>query len=88
VRSCTGEHNFSASAGLAMVNDPQIIVHFSCQHCLTVYQARQERRGLDDCSGEFYCGRCGSPVHDWTGLYDFSEWHPIANSVPSAKRLW
>ena len=27
-------------------------------------------------------------VHDWTGLYDFSGWHPVANKFPSAKRIW
>lgn len=67
-----------------MAGDAQITVHFSCPHCLTIYQARQERRAMEDCSREFYCGRCGSPVHDWTGVYNFIEWHPVAKSVHTA----
>jgi hypothetical protein len=65
----------------------QITVHFSCKHCLTIYRA-QQGRSTDECSGEFYCGRCGSPVHDWVGLYDFIEWHPITKRRPNARRLW
>jgi hypothetical protein len=40
---------------------------------------------VDDCSDEFYCRRCGSPVHDWTGLYHFTEWQPVAKNVPRPK---
>ena len=73
-----------------MTNDFQLIVHFSCPHCTTVYAASQEEQPTH-CSGDFHCGRCGAPVHEWTGLYDFSYWKPVTTTPRSArtsKRRW
>jgi hypothetical protein len=57
-----------------MANDSHLIVHFSCPHCATVYAASQEEQP-EQCAGNFHCGRCGTPVHEWTGgLYNFSGW--------------
>ena len=58
---------------MRMRNDAQLIVHFSCPHCGTVYTASQEQR-LKRCAGRFQCGRCAVQVHEWTGLYNFSNW--------------
>ena len=56
----------------SMANDFHLIVHFSCPHCATIYAASQEEQS-EHCSGNFHCGRCGTPVHEWTGgLYNFS----------------
>ena len=58
----------------SMANDFHLIVHFSCPHCATIYAASQEEQS-EHCSGNFHCGRCGTPVHEWTGgLYNFSRW--------------
>ena len=70
-----------------MGDGARIMVHFSCPHCVTIYQARQERRTADDCSGDFYCERYGSPVHDWTGFYHFSDWVMAVESSPNRRRL-
>jgi hypothetical protein len=51
-----------------MTNDLQLIVHFSCPHCTTVYTASQEEQP-QQCSVTFIAAV--APVHEWTGLYDF-----------------
>jgi hypothetical protein len=56
-----------------MTNDFQLIVHFSCPHCTTIHAASQEEQP-QECSGEFYCGRCGAPVDEWIGIYDYCYW--------------
>lgn len=71
-----------------MNNETGVTVHFSCSHCLTVYRATQERT-TEKCPGGFYCGRCGTPVHEWIGFYVFSNWNPVTKSVPpDGRRLW
>jgi hypothetical protein len=69
-----------------MNNDTDVTVHFSCPHCLTVYRATQERTAVG-CPGEYYCGKCGAPVHEWIGFYVFSNWNTVAKSVPNGRRL-
>ena len=39
------------------------------------------------CSGDFYCGSCGAPVHEWTGLYAFCYWKPVTIIRRSGRRL-
>ncbi len=70
-----------------MRQEAEIVVHFSCPHCLTVYRAAQERTA-EKCPGEFFCVRCGTPVHEWTGFHVFSNWNPVTESVPNGRRLW
>ena len=66
-----------------MSNDFQVIVHFSCPHCATIYTAsQQEQPGRHP--GYFHCRMCGAPVHEWTGLYNFTDWQPV--TIPRRKR--
>jgi hypothetical protein len=70
-----------------MSNDTPVTVHFSCPHCLAVYRAAQERTA-EKRPGEFYCGSCGTPIHEWTGFYVFSNWNAVTKSMPNGRRLW
>jgi predicted RNA-binding Zn-ribbon protein involved in translation (DUF1610 family) len=67
-----------------MSTDTRLIVHFSCPQCATIYAASQEQRPGRHL-GDFYCRNCGTPVHSWTGLYNFSDWMPVS-TTPSKKR--
>ena len=58
---------------LRMSNDARLIVHFSCPSCATVYTTRQEEQPGRH-PGDFHCRMCGTPVHEWTGLYNFTDW--------------
>jgi predicted Zn finger-like uncharacterized protein len=53
----------------------RMIAYFSCPHCATVYTASQEQLPGQH-RGDF-CRRCGAPVHEWTGLYNFTDWKPV-----------
>jgi len=67
----------------SMSNDFKLIVHFSCPCCATIYTAsQQEQPGRHP--GDFHCRSCGTPVHKWTGLYNFVDWQPVA--TPRKKR--
>jgi hypothetical protein len=65
----------------------RVTVHFSCPNCLSVYCAIQERRA-EKRYDAFHCDHCGTPVHEWTGLYDFFGWNAVTKSQPSGARLW
>ena len=67
-----------------MCTDPRLIVHFSCPHCATVYTAGQEQRPGRH-PGDFYCRECGTPVHSWTGLYNFADWKPV--TIPEGRSV-
>jgi hypothetical protein len=67
---------------LGMSNDLKLIVHFSCPHCATVYTTSQQEQ-LAPCSGDFHCGMCGAPVHEWAGVYNFADWKPVA-TIPGS----
>jgi len=72
-----------------MTNAFRLIVYFSCPRCLTVYAASQEEQPKK-CSGAFHCGRCATPVHKWTGDYDFRDWTQVTitarKAVPKPRR--
>jgi hypothetical protein len=70
-----------------MSNDSRVAVHFSCPNCLTVYCANQERRAQKR-NDSFHCRNCGTPIHEWTGLFDFLGWNAVTESVPNGTRLW
>jgi len=59
-----------------MSTEAQLTVHFSCLPCGALYTAIQERRPGRH-PGDFYCRGCGTPVHEWTGLYNFVNWQPV-----------
>ena len=60
-----------------MTNDYRLIVYFACLQCSTLYAASQEEQPKK-CSGAFHCGRCATPIHKWTGLYDYRDWTQVA----------
>jgi predicted RNA-binding Zn-ribbon protein involved in translation (DUF1610 family) len=64
-----------------------VIVHFCCPQCLAVYRATQARRA-ERGHNTFSCQNCGTPVHEWTGLYDFLNWRHVMKGAPDAARLW
>ena len=67
-----------------MNNDFKLIVHFSCPHCATVYTANQkEQPGRHP--GGFHCRMCSTPIHEWAGLYNFTDWKHVT-TVPRRKR--
>ena len=70
---------------LRMTNNARLIVHFSCPQCVTVYRASQEERP-QQCSGHFHCDRCGAPVLEWTGFYDFASWKAVTSGL--RQRRW
>ena len=70
---CRIRHHWSMST------DAQLIVHFSCPHCAALYSAIQEQRDGRH-PGDFHCRGCGTQVHEWTGLYNFVNWQPVAIS--------
>ena len=68
----------------SMSNDFQVIVHFSCPRCGTIYAAsQQEQPGRHP--GFFHCRACGAPVHEWSGRYNFTDWNPVTR-IPRRKR--
>jgi hypothetical protein len=69
-----------------MADDARVTVHFSCPHCLMIYRATQERTA-ENCPGEFYCGRCGTPVHEWIAPYCFSNWNPMSENTSNSSSL-
>ena len=65
-----------------MSNDFKLIVYFSCPHCATIYTAsQQEQPGRHP--GYFRCRMCATPVHEWAGLYNFTDWQL---TIPRRKR--
>jgi hypothetical protein len=70
-----------------MKNDAFPIVHFCCPNCALVYAATQEHRA-ERRGGAFFCGECGSPVHEWTGRYNFINWKPVMKSKAHRRRFW
>ena len=68
----------------SMSNDFKLIVYFSCPHCATIYTAsQQEQPGRHP--GYFLCRMCATPVHEWSGLYNFTDWKPVT-TTPRRKR--
>ena len=72
-----------------MSNDFKLIVHFSCPHCATIYTACQEEQPGRH-PGDFRCRMCGTPVHEWAGLYNFTDWQlaAIPRKKRTRQRLW
>ena len=67
-----------------MSNDARLIVYFSCPRFATVYTAcQQQQPGRHP--GDFHCRMCGTRVHEWAGLYNFTDWKPVT-TVPRRKR--
>ena len=65
-----------------MSTDTRLIVHFSCPQCATIYAAsQQEQPGRHP--GYFHCRMCATPVHEWAGLYNFTDWQL---TIPRRKR--
>ena len=64
-----------------------MIVHFSCPNCLAVYRATQAPRA-EKGYNSFSCKNCGTPVHEWTGLYDFLDWRHVLKGDPEAESFW
>ena len=48
-------------------------VHFQCRGCDTNYTATQQQQANRQW-GTFDCDDCGAIVHEWDGLYGFSDW--------------
>ena len=63
-----------------MSNDFKLIVHFSCPHCATIYTACQEMQRRRH-PGDFRCRMCSTPVHEWAGLYNFTDWQPVTTKA-------
>jgi hypothetical protein len=63
----------------------KVTVVFCCPHCSTAYQAAQQQTA-QPCEGEFYCERCGTPVHDWAGFYDFTRWTAVSAARSANRR--
>jgi hypothetical protein len=59
----------------SMSNDFKLIVYFSCPHCATIYTASQQAQPGRH-PGYFLCRVCAAPVHEWRGLYNFTDWQP------------
>ena len=66
-----------------MSNYGELSVYFACPHCHRVYTAKQERK-LGRAHGCFRCGACRTPVHEWTGYHDFTDWRPTRLKTKSA----
>ena len=76
------ELNAESGHHWSMSNDFKLIVHFSCPHCATIYTAsQQEQPGRHP--GYFHCRMCATPVHEWAGLYNFTDWQL---TIPRRKR--
>ena len=71
-------------SSLKMGNDALVIVYFSCPNCLAVYRAAQAPRA-EKGYNSFSCKNCGTPVHEWTGLYDFLDWRHVMTAAPDAE---
>ena len=69
-----------------MSNHNQVTVHFSCPHCRMIYCAHQKPR-TEKRYDAFHCRNCGTPVHEWTGLYDFLGWNAVAKHPLNGIRL-
>jgi hypothetical protein len=67
-----------------MSNDFKLIVYFSCPHCATVYAASQQQQPARH-PGNFHCRSCGTPVYEWFGLYNFTDWQ-LVTTKPRRKR--
>jgi DNA-directed RNA polymerase subunit RPC12/RpoP len=57
-----------------------IKVIFACHRCGGAFEALQEHA---DGQGEFACTDCGLAVHDWGGLYHFTDWVGLRLPCPS-----
>ena len=57
----------------SMTNDFKLIVFFACPDCATVYTASQKEQPVRH-PGCFHCRACATPVHEWSGLYGFTDW--------------
>ena len=55
----------------------ELIVHFSCPRCVTVYAATQEQQSRQH-PGDFHCRKCGTRVHSWSGRYNYVSWRPVS----------
>jgi hypothetical protein len=64
-----------------------VIVNFCCPQCLAVYEARQVRRTEERYSA-FLCKNCGTPVHEWAGIYDFVYWRHVMKGAVGAPSFW
>ena len=74
-------------SSLRMGNDAPVIVYFSCPKCPAVYQATQAPRA-EKGHNRFSCKNCGTPVQEWTGLYDFFDWRHVMKAPPDAESFW
>jgi hypothetical protein len=61
-------------------------VYFCCPLCAMVYSATQEH--LAGGGLVFFCGDCGTPVHEWTGRYNFIKWTPVMKTKGHDRRWW
>lgn len=60
------------------------VMYFTCPKCRLPYRARQELR-TEQHSGAINCEECGTPVHEWNGLYDMVGWKVIRMKDPRPK---
>jgi DNA-directed RNA polymerase subunit RPC12/RpoP len=55
-----------------------IKVIFACHDCGTAFETQQEHT---EGEGSFACMNCGSTVHDWNGLYHYTDWVAFTPSL-------
>ena len=57
-----------------MVDGTSII--FSCPKCGATFRAVQQRK-FNVSQESFACLDCDTIVHRWSGVYDYTDWHPV-----------
>ena len=60
------------------------IEYFSCPSCALPYSATKEEQPTK-APGSFACEVCGSPVHAWSGNYDFFDWQVDKADLPGVR---
>ena len=57
-----------------------LIVYFSCPCCATICTASQQEQPVRH-PGYFHCRVCAVRVHEWSGLYNFTDWQPVTTKA-------
>jgi hypothetical protein len=66
--------------------DNRLAVIFVCPKCGQPYRATQERFSYAK-AGRFDCIECNAEVHEWRGVFDFTNWEAVVSEGSADQAL-
>jgi hypothetical protein len=68
------------------MTDSRLAVIFVCPKCGQPYRATQQRYSYER-PGRFDCIKCNAQVHEWRGVFDFTNWQAVVSGGSADQAL-